>query len=204
MKKLNTYDRRKSEGMCPVCGKCPPRDADTFMCADCAKESSERGKTNAKKNIKNGLCPCGNPRAGTKYKRCQSCLDGKKMWAENRKRNGICLKCTDAAKPNRLYCGKHLLWRRIHDLHISPEEGAKARAAVESFDGICQNPNCGATTPGDTRDWHLDHCHETKKFRGILCAPCNHLLGCARDSVHVLAGAIEYLERFSSSGDFGT
>jgi hypothetical protein len=42
---------------------------------------------------------------------------------------------------------------------------------------------------------HLDHCHETNKFRGWLCSPCNLGLGKLGDSVASLRAALTYLER---------
>lgn len=40
----------------------------------------------------------------------------------------------------------------------------------------------------------VDHCHNTNKIRGLLCANCNRLLGDAYDSIEILKQAIEYLE----------
>lgn len=42
---------------------------------------------------------------------------------------------------------------------------------------------------------HLDHCHETKRIRGILCTNCNRGLGHFQDSVDNLTKAIEYLQK---------
>jgi hypothetical protein len=42
---------------------------------------------------------------------------------------------------------------------------------------------------------HVDHLHETGFVRGLLCKPCNNMLGNARDSVEVLREAADYLER---------
>lgn len=39
----------------------------------------------------------------------------------------------------------------------------------------------------------VDHCHETKKVRALLCWRCNIALGAARDSIAVLVKMIEYL-----------
>lgn len=50
------------------------------------------------------------------------------------------------------------------------------------------------------RGYAIDHNHETKEFRGILCLKCNTLLGMAKDSVEVLARAITYLEEKGSYG----
>ena len=41
----------------------------------------------------------------------------------------------------------------------------------------------------------VDHSHETGEVRGLLCSPCNALLGAARDRIDVLREAIAYLER---------
>lgn len=41
---------------------------------------------------------------------------------------------------------------------------------------------------------HLDHCHDTGKFRGLLCINCNLGLGHWKDNIATLQKAIEYLE----------
>lgn len=40
---------------------------------------------------------------------------------------------------------------------------------------------------------HIDHCHETQRVRGILCARCNLGLGKFGDSIEQLQRAIDYL-----------
>lgn len=44
------------------------------------------------------------------------------------------------------------------------------------------------------KNWHVDHCHETNKIRGILCHPCNLMIGHAGDNVATLLSAVEYLK----------
>lgn len=51
---------------------------------------------------------------------------------------------------------------------------------------------CGNDISGNSFD--IDHDHRTGKVRGILCHPCNSLLGYARDSIERLRSAIVYLE----------
>lgn len=49
----------------------------------------------------------------------------------------------------------------------------------------------------DSHEQHLDHCHQTGQYRGLLCRACNHLLGLAGDRPEVLEAAAEYLRRFN-------
>jgi hypothetical protein len=42
---------------------------------------------------------------------------------------------------------------------------------------------------------HVDHCHDTGVVRGLLCHHCNTGLGNLRDSVDILAKAIQYLNK---------
>lgn len=42
----------------------------------------------------------------------------------------------------------------------------------------------------------LDHNHETKRPRGLLCAGCNTAIGKLKDSVDILKAAIRYLEEY--------
>jgi hypothetical protein len=52
---------------------------------------------------------------------------------------------------------------------------------------------CETDTPSG-KGWHVDHRHDTKAVRGILCSQCNVMLGMARDNTATLAKAIAYLE----------
>jgi len=42
--------------------------------------------------------------------------------------------------------------------------------------------------------WHVDHNHETGRFRGLLCDKCNKALGMLGDTVESLQRAVEYLK----------
>lgn len=66
-----------------------------------------------------------------------------------------------------------------------------------------QNGKCAACGTIDHKGkysgitgWSLDHKHdETKKIRGILCFPCNMVLGYVKDSSAHLYSLIDYLEK---------
>ena len=57
---------------------------------------------------------------------------------------------------------------------------------------------CRRTEPSVPRRWETDHCHKTKKFRGVLCGKCNSILGFANDNPAVLVNAALYLLRQES------
>jgi hypothetical protein len=40
---------------------------------------------------------------------------------------------------------------------------------------------------------HVDHCHKSKKVRGLLCSSCNNLLRCAKDDIKIMKKAEKYL-----------
>jgi hypothetical protein len=49
--------------------------------------------------------------------------------------------------------------------------------------------------------WPVDHNHETGVVRGILCPPCNKMIGAAREESYVLAAGIRYLQCTAEGGD---
>ena len=95
------------------------------------------------------------------------------------------------------YWAKHYKERRLQ----AKKSRLKARYGItlERYDEILklQNSCCaicgvsgnqyGATKLG------VDHCHKTKKIRGLLCARCNNGIGLFRESVEALNKAIDYL-----------
>lgn len=46
----------------------------------------------------------------------------------------------------------------------------------------------------------VDHCHETKAIRGLLCNGCNSGLGYFRENTNALANAIRYISSFTHGG----
>ena len=45
-----------------------------------------------------------------------------------------------------------------------------------------------------TNNFYVDHCHKTKKVRGLLCMRCNSGMGYFKDNASLMEKAIEYLK----------
>lgn len=61
---------------------------------------------------------------------------------------------------------------------------------------------CQTSDPGGMGDFHVDHDHETKAVRGLLCHNCNVGLGHFKSSGGILQQAIEYLLHYTTSRTF--
>jgi hypothetical protein len=48
-----------------------------------------------------------------------------------------------------------------------------------------------------SQDLMVDHCHTSKKVRGLLCNTCNAIIGFASDNITILQLTIEYLVKHS-------
>lgn len=73
---------------------------------------------------------------------------------------------------------------------------------IEAFDSMFEGQGracaaCRTETPTTKNKWHIDHCHNSGKVRGILCHVCNTAAGVAGDNPMVLRAIAEYLERTS-------
>lgn len=65
------------------------------------------------------------------------------------------------------------------------------RALLASQKGLCAI--CGESEKGRFSRLSVDHDHETKAIRGLLCSACNSGLGRFKDKEELLVRALEYL-----------
>jgi len=91
--------------------------------------------------------------------------------------------------------------------HICRSRHYKVRydISLEQYDEMSRKQKgrckiCGSTDPKSAGRFVIDHNHQTGKVRGLLCQPCNAMLGQAQDSVVVLQKAILYLLENGSYG----
>jgi len=58
-----------------------------------------------------------------------------------------------------------------------------------------QNNKCAICSTEFIKTPCVDHDHKTGRVRGLICSPCNKMIGFAKDSQHILQCGIDYLKR---------
>src|ERR1035437_797460 len=95
-------------------------------------------------------------------------------------------------------------YRKTHKQSKESRRRAKLKAEYkitpEEYDTLFINQHgrcwtCGIHQSELKQSLGIDHCHTTGIVRGLLCQPCNLMLGGAKDSIMTLQKAIEYLQR---------
>lgn len=119
---------------------------------------------------------------------------------------GLCQRCYNQKRSSRTTAAKI----RRKELQANPTYVAsrlkynlrKFGLAVSTYDSMltAQNNNCAICKgpPCGGKRLAVDHCHETKQIRGLLCSRCNTALGQFRDSENLLKEAINYLKYWNS------
>jgi hypothetical protein len=59
---------------------------------------------------------------------------------------------------------------------------------------ICSKPETSVVN-GKIKPLAVDHCHNSEKIRGLLCARCNQAIGLLNENPAILSSAIEYLRK---------
>lgn len=109
----------------------------------------------------------------------------------NRARRAVAHKKRLAAKPDHMKEHK-LKWR----YGLNKGDYDKLLASQDFKCAICGTDETYLTPRGKPQRFHVDHCHGTKKVRGILCFTCNTGLGGFRDDPNLLKAAAKYLKQF--------
>lgn len=131
-------------------------------------------------------------------KQCTKCKVTKNIsefYKDSRSKSGIQSMCKDCFKEwQQSDTGKKV----ARKAHLS----YKYKLTLEEYDELLKEQNyccaiCGTNIKecdtGSGNHLAVDHCHSTGKVRGLLCTPCNILLGKAKDNVTILQAAINYL-----------
>ncbi len=92
----------------------------------------------------------------------------------------------------RWYCSKPCkrMYSQVRRYGLTVEEFREMRARQADLCAICGGPWRG----WNGQNPHIDHCHETGRVRGLLCASCNSAIGRFGDNPALLRRAADYLE----------
>lgn len=122
---------------------------------------------------------------------CRETKDESDFGVNKSRADGLQSYCRQCAKEQQT----KWYYKRAHKLSLEERD-----AMLVKQDGkckICKNDTEFQFKKGHARNIGefavVDHCHETKAIRGILCGSCNTGLGAFKDNPFALEAAIQYL-----------
>lgn len=171
-------------------GHVAPKYAVGNKCVVCAL------RTALDKRIKAGAKPGKQGAARAHLVRAIAVMDGKKTYTPSRPcKNGHslrwvgtnnCVECAEEKKGD--YSESRREKRLVKKYGITNEAYAEMAAAQDNCCKICEE-----SVP-DRAQFHVDHCHNTGKIRGLLCSRCNQAIGLLREDPAIIRRAAEYVE----------
>jgi hypothetical protein len=93
---------------------------------------------------------------------------------EGHMRRKLCVQCraeVDPRSSHRSQNPESKLRERLARYRITPDQYRAILAAQGGKCAMCHTP------PTEKRTFHVDHCHESGRVRGVLCNVCNTQLG---------------------------
>lgn len=111
-----------------------------------------------------------------------------------------CTKCM-IQKPNTEFYEKQSWCKNCQRmLSVSINRKKYTGCTPEEFDNLYIKQKgccaiCGKHASEFDRSLAADHCHDSKKIRGLLCGSCNQGLGYFKDNQSLLLEAVAYLNR---------
>lgn len=131
-------------------------------------------------------------------KKCPGCDEMKNVETDFWKGQYLCIPCHKEKQKN---CWHSRSPKKRLEEHLKYKYGLAIEdlmRALESQGGGCAI--CSENLPdllaynNRRRGYAIDHNHKDGRFRGILCLPCNSMLGMSKDSANLLRRAASYLE----------
>jgi hypothetical protein len=122
------------------------------------------------------------PQRQRRSSRCRSCM-------ANYHRDRLAAE-TPEQRADRLRKGRENWFRAKYGISLADYE--RMYAEQRRMCASCGNPPTGK---GCAATLNVDHDHDTKEVRGLLCNPCNQALGLLRDDPDVIWGLLIYARR---------
>lgn len=98
-------------------------------------------------------------------------------------------------KKRREHDGELFSLRKVcYARRITPEAYFKMLEEQDNKCAIClKEETCKDSKHDRVRRLSIDHCHKTRKVRGLLCHACNTAIGKFKDDIELLQKAIKYV-----------
>jgi hypothetical protein len=137
---------------------------------------------------------------------CPTCRETKatsEFYRHKSRRDGLCSECKLCSKL------RAAEWRKNNPARVAaylPRDPGKQRIAnlkrcygIDQIDYalmvLRQMGRCAICKEEFISTPNVDHCHETKRVRGLLCSTCNRALGLFRDDPILLESAKDYVTK---------
>lgn len=131
---------------------------------------------------------------GGRRNQCKSCLNAQHHTRVDSAQNYAYIK---------QYRARHPMKRRGYNLKrdygITLEQYNTMLAAQNGACKICENTSPG--TRSQSVNFSVDHCHKTKRIRGLLCTSCNRGIGHFKDDPALMRRAADYLSSAKAGGE---
>jgi hypothetical protein len=140
-------------------------------------------------------------RKGPTRQRCDTCTEARRLvttaeksrrWREANPQRAR--EVWNKSNRKRLADPEHLRWKRedamLRAYGITMPE---FDALLEQQGGVCAI--CKGPRSGPGKRFHVDHCHNSSKVRGLLCGNCNTAIGLLADDPERAEAAAAYLRR---------
>lgn len=101
-----------------------------------------------------------------------------------------CTKCQKTKEDNKFH--KNRLWCKKCFNHATRNAKYQKRYGISAGEAD-QMKESGCWVCGKGENLHIDHNHQTKEIRGVLCSSCNRGLGYFQDDPQLIEKALEYL-----------
>jgi len=137
-------------------------------------------------------------------KQCTSCRKTKDISSFGKHKGyrlgvrAVCNECRRIANKERPKEGRHQEYVRNKQHALDRELFSNYGITREQYNEMIIKQDylcaiCGKHQSESHKGLHTDHCHETKKVRGLLCNSCNLAIGMLKHNVTILTKAIKYL-----------
>ena len=142
----------------------------------------------------------------TRHTTMKELFDSGKLLRATKKKCAICKtikKSEEFYLSNSNNDGLHGWCKICSDIRTRENARKRLGCSPEEFNNKLKSQNfqckiCGTNNPGK-QDFHLDHNHDTKKIRDILCGRCNKVLGMVEENTQILENCKKYLEEHNEN-----